>query len=128
MDIDAYWEYSDPAASEERFRQALGSAKGDERLEIMTQVARSYSLRKRFDDAHGILDEIRPQLDSASPRVKARYQLERGRTFNSAGRKDEAREQFLAAYDTATLAGRAVFSSARFASAPRMAGSPEPAR
>jgi tetratricopeptide (TPR) repeat protein len=104
MDIDAYWEYSDPAASEERFRAALGSAKGDERLEIMTQVARSYGLRKRFDEAHAILDEMRPQLDHVGPRVTARYQLERGRIFNSAGRKDEARVQFLAALDTASRA------------------------
>ncbi len=69
VDVDSYWEYSDPAASEQRFRQALGSAKGDERLEILTQVARSYSLRKRFDEAHRILDEMRPQVDAAGPRV-----------------------------------------------------------
>ena len=104
VDVDSYWEYSDPAASEERFRQALGAAKGDERLEILTQVARSYSLRKRFDDAHGVLDGIRPQVEAAGPRVKARYHLERGRTFNSAGRKDEARSQFLTAFDTASAA------------------------
>ena len=104
VDVDSYWEYSDPAASEERFRQALGAAKGDERLEILTQVARSYSLRKRFDDAHGVLDGIRPQVEVAGPRVKARYHLERGRTFNSAGRRDEARPEFLAALDAASAA------------------------
>ena len=104
MDIDTYWEYSDPAASEARFREALGSAAGDERLELMTQVARSYSLRKRFDEANRVLDEIAPQVDSAGPRVKARYLLERGRTLNSAGRGEEARPRFVEAWNVANAA------------------------
>ena len=49
MDIDSFWEYSDPAASEARFRAALSSAQGDDRLELLTQIARTYSLRQRFD-------------------------------------------------------------------------------
>ena len=50
MEIESFWEYSDPAGSEARFRAALENSQGDERLEILTQVARTYSLRKRFDD------------------------------------------------------------------------------
>jgi hypothetical protein len=65
MEIDGFWEYSDPAGSESRFRAALATASGDERLELMTQVARTYSLRKRFDEAHRLLDEIEPRLGSA---------------------------------------------------------------
>lgn len=105
MDVDAYWEYSDPAASEARLRDALVSARGDERLEILTQVARSYSLRKRLDEAHRILDEIAREVEGSSPRVRARYLLERGRTFNSAGRPQDARERFVAAWDLAREAG-----------------------
>lgn len=105
MDIDTYWEYSDPGASEARFREALGSAAGDERLELLTQVARSYSLRKRFDEANKVLDEIAPQVDSAGPRVKARYLLERGRTLNSSGRREEARPKFVEAWNVANGAG-----------------------
>ena len=93
-DIDSFWEYSDPAASEARFREALGSATGDERLELLTQVARTYSLRKDFATAHGLLDETERQLAGSGPRPRLRYLLERGRTFNSAGRREPAREHF----------------------------------
>ncbi|HUL96590.1 MAG TPA: tetratricopeptide repeat protein [Usitatibacter sp.] len=104
MDIDTYWEYSDPAASEARFRAALEGASGDERLEILTQVARSYGLRKRFDEASRLLDEIAPQAQAAGPRVRARYLLERGRTLNSSGRREEARPRFVEAWDVALAA------------------------
>ncbi|HEX4780352.1 MAG TPA: hypothetical protein VH301_06335, partial [Usitatibacter sp.] len=104
MDVDAYWEYSDPAASEARFREALASARGEERLEILTQVARSYGLRKRFDDAHRVLDDISHEAEGAGPRVRARYLLERGRTFNSAGHSLEARVKFTEAWDVAGAA------------------------
>ena len=105
MEIDTYWEYSDPAGSESRFRGALASAPGDERLEILTQIARTYSLRKRFDEAHRQLDEVEPHLASAAPRVRARYLLERGRTFNSSGDPARARTLFVAAWEEARAAG-----------------------
>ena len=105
MEIESFWEYSDPAGSEARFRTALASAQGDERLEILTQVARTYSLRKRFDEAHQLLDEIEPQLASAGPRVRVRYLLERGRTFNSSGNREKARELFVAAWEAARPPG-----------------------
>ena len=104
MDIDSYWEYSDPAASEARFRSALDSATGDERLEILTQVARSYSLRGRFNEAHKLLDEIEPRLPAAGHRPRVRYLLERGRTFNSAGDKGKARDLFAKAWEDAGAA------------------------
>jgi hypothetical protein len=85
MDIEAFWEYSDPAGSAERFRAALASAAGDERLELLTQIARTYSLRKHFDEAHRLLDEVERELPGAGARAHVRYRLERGRTFNSAG-------------------------------------------
>ena len=94
LDIDSYWEYSDPGRSESRFRELAGRAQGDERLELLTQVARTYSLRKRFAEAHRILDGIEPQLGSAGMRPKVRYLLERGRAFNSAGEKEKARALF----------------------------------
>jgi tetratricopeptide (TPR) repeat protein len=94
VDIDSFWEHSDPAASEARFREALGPAKGDERLEIVTQLARTYSLRKDFATAHGLLDDVERQLGGAGPRPRLRYLLERGRTFNSAGERDKARDHF----------------------------------
>ena len=93
-DIESFWEYSDPAASEQRFRAALPTAAGDERLELLTQVARTHSLRKDFAKAHRQLDAIEKELPGAGPRPRIRYFLERGRTFNSAGQRDAAREHF----------------------------------
>jgi tetratricopeptide (TPR) repeat protein len=104
IDIDSFWEYSDPTLSEERFRTALGSATGDQRIELLTQIARTYSLRKRFDDAHNLLNEIEPQLANAGPRPRIRYLLERGRTFNSSGAKEQARGLFVEAWEQARAA------------------------
>ncbi len=96
-DIDALWEYSDPAASETRFREALEGSEGNARLELLTQVARTHSLRRQFEEAHRILDGMEPGLRGAGPRPRIRWHLERGRTFNSAGDKARAREHFLEA-------------------------------
>lgn len=101
IDIDSFWEYSDPAASEERFRIALESASGDERLELLTQIARTYGLRGKFDEAHEILDGVEEQLYDAGPRPRTRYLLERGRSYNSSGKKERARDLFVEAWELA---------------------------
>src|SRR5262245_52421710 len=105
LDIDSFWEYADPALSEERFRAALGSATGDRHLELVTQIARTYSLRGRFDEAHALLDEVERQLAEAGQRPHIRYLLERGRTFNSSGKQEQARLLFAAAWEQAQAAG-----------------------
>jgi tetratricopeptide (TPR) repeat protein len=104
MDIDSFWEYADPAASEARFRAALGSAQGDDRLELLTQIARTYSLRQRFDEAHAQLDEVENQLANAGVRPRLRTLLERGRAFNSSGEVDKARPLFVEAWEQAQAA------------------------
>jgi tetratricopeptide (TPR) repeat protein len=101
MDIDSFWEYADPALSEERFRTALGSAKDDERLELLTQIARTLSLRGRFDEAHEVLNEVESQLLKAGPRPRLRYLLELGRTLNSNGEIEKARDLFVEAWEQA---------------------------
>jgi len=104
IDIDSMWEYSDPAASEERFRTALVSAQGDDCLELLTQIARTFSLRQRFDEAHEILNEVKKQLPNAGARPQVRYLLERGRAFNSNGEKEKARTLFSEAWERAQAA------------------------
>jgi len=106
MDIESFWEYGDPAASEMRFRQALESAEGDERLELLTQIARSYGLRDRFEEAHQLLDEVESQLPGSGPRPRLRYLLERGRTYNSGGDRDRARALFVEAWEGAQSGGQ----------------------
>jgi len=105
MDIDSFWEYADPAASEARFRTALAQATGDQRLELQTQVARTFSLRKEFAEAHRLLDEVEPQLATAGAAPRVRYLLERGRTFNSAGDKARAKPLFVEAWEIASANG-----------------------
>jgi tetratricopeptide (TPR) repeat protein len=98
--IDALWNWNDAAASEQRFRERLTLAAeknepAEFRAEIMTQIARSLALQRRFDDAHKLLDEIVSQnfLDHPSP-LAVRYYLERGRVYNSSDKKDLAIQNF----------------------------------
>jgi tetratricopeptide (TPR) repeat protein len=101
IDIDSFWEYTNPALSEDRFRTALTSAHGDARLELLTQIARTYGLRQRFGEAHDVLNQVEAQLTHAGPRPRVRYLLERGRTFNAGGDKETARMLFVAAWEQA---------------------------
>ncbi|XSG75277.1 hypothetical protein ACP8Y2_24230 [Herpetosiphon llansteffanensis] len=105
MDIDALWEYADPAASESRFIQALAGTTGDDQLELLSQIARTFSLRGRFAEAHERLDQLEAQLNGASERPQVRYYLERGRTHNSAGEHEMASYFFNQAWELASQAG-----------------------
>lgn len=104
-DIPGLWDFDQPAQSETRFRAALERAQGDERLELLTQIARTQSLRKQFDEAHRLLDEIEPRLHAAGPAPRVRYLLERGRTFRSAGAPEKARPLFVGAWELGRASG-----------------------
>lgn len=111
QDIDILWDYSDPAASEARFRErlAVAVAEGEPealRLEVRTQIARTMSLRRMFDEAHAELDAIEPLVMAMNePRLHVRWALEKGRTYNSSGRRSEAVTVFISAYDVAERHG-----------------------
>ncbi len=104
-DIDSFWEYADPVLSEARFRAALPSAQGDFRLELLTQIARTFSLRQQFATAHDVLNGVERQLAGAGAPPRVRYLLERGRTFNSAGEGEQARAFLIEAWQQAQAAG-----------------------
>ena len=96
-DFMALWDYQDPAASALRFQQLLAEADNQDlqyELELLTQIARTHSLRRQFVQAHRLLDEIEPRLTEATPRARLRALPGRGRTFNSAGDKASARALF----------------------------------
>ena len=57
------------------------------------------SLQQNFTEAHEILNKIETQLETVEPIVSVRYFLERGRSYNSAGEKNQARDLFLKAWD-----------------------------
>jgi tetratricopeptide (TPR) repeat protein len=99
--FESFWEYADPAGSEARFRDALSTAQGDYRLELLTQIARALGLQRRYDEAHQVLDDVESQLPSAGARPRIRYLLERGRVFNSSGEREKARGFFVEAWEQA---------------------------
>ena len=106
--LDSRWDYAKPEVSEARFREALGqyAATSREALEINTQLARAQSLQRKFDAAHATLDKIEPALERVDARVRIRYLLERGRTFNSAGAPAKAVPLFRQAAEVAARAAR----------------------
>lgn len=108
-DFDVLWNYDDPAGTEQRFRAQLPGARasgGDTYLaELLTQIARTQALQRRFDDAHSTLDAVESLLVGADAQAEVRYQLERGRVLNSSGHPGEARWHFLEAWELARRGG-----------------------
>ena len=104
-DFDKLWDYNDPVDTERQFREILPAARASGTTaylaELLTQIARTEGLQRRFHDAHRTLDEAEALLPSAADRARIRYLLERGRAFNSSRRQDEAREYFLTAFQLA---------------------------
>jgi tetratricopeptide (TPR) repeat protein len=90
--LDKLWNFGKPDESLARFRAELAKYPKDSReaLEIETQIARTQSLARKFDEADKTLDDILPRLHDVPERVKVRYFLERGRTRNSSGDRPAA--------------------------------------
>ena len=100
-DLREYWNFSDPEASRKRFLEILPNADNASiQIQIRCQIARTYGLQRQFEEAHRLLDQIEPQIGGASDRAQAAYHLERGRTFNSSGKKPDAQAEFLKAVET----------------------------
>lgn len=103
-ELDALWDFARPALSEQRFRDALGSARGDDALVLRTQLARALGLQRRFDDALRELDAIDPPPAGAGPAVPVHLLLERGRVLRSSGRPAAAEPLFRQAFEQADRA------------------------
>ena len=96
--LDDLWDFDDPAASEARFRARLAELEGadpvdpaadapdaaSDAAETRTQLARALGLQGRFDEGHGVLDEV-DRDHPAEDRVRVRSRLERGRLRRSGG-------------------------------------------
>lgn len=113
LDVNALWDHSQPAVSEQRFVAALATASADEKLILRTQIARTHGLRRDFAKAREVLATVEPQLAGASPEVRVRYHLELGRTQASPAHRPDAitpqdraaaRENYLQAYELAAQA------------------------
>lgn len=101
IDPTPLWDFDDPAGSERRLRAAAEVGDPEDRLVLLTQVARALGLQDAFAEGHAVLDDLSPTGDEVATRIV----LERGRLFRSEGRPDEARPQFEAAERTAATAG-----------------------
>lgn len=103
--FDALWNYHAPEETRKKFLDVYEQHKNSDDtnylLELKTQIARTYSLQAKFEEAHKILDEVEAKLSADTAKAKVRYQLERGRTFNSANQKQEARSLFEQAFENA---------------------------
>lgn len=102
--FDKLWDYNNPEATAQQFQDLLPVAEsaGDEdyHAQLLTQLARTYSLRSMFGEAHDILDVVEKMLASR-PTLRiahVRYLLERGRAYNSAGERARAKELFEQAF------------------------------
>jgi tetratricopeptide (TPR) repeat protein len=102
-ELDKLWIFAKPDESQERFRAELAKHPKDsaQALEIETQIARTQSLTRKFDDADKTLDAVLPKLHDVRERVKVRYFLERGRTRNSSGDRAAAVALFKEALEIA---------------------------
>jgi tetratricopeptide (TPR) repeat protein len=101
IDPTPLWDFDDPEASEQRFRAQAELAEPDDRLVLMTQVARALGLQEKYDEGHSVLDDLSPTEDEVAVRIA----LERGRLFRSEGDPDQARPLFEAAARSAQAAG-----------------------
>ena len=98
IDPTPLWDFDDPSGPEERLRAAAQGVEGDDRLVLMTQVARALGLQERYDEGHAALDQLSPTTDEVTVRIA----LERGRLLRSAGDVEGARPHFEAAAQTAS--------------------------
>jgi len=101
--FDSLWNYDKPEETGNKFREILPLAEssGDTSylIQLLTQIARTEGLQMKFDDAHKILNRANELGPEKYDTAYIRYLLERGRTFNSSKKQDNAKPLFLEAYD-----------------------------
>jgi tetratricopeptide (TPR) repeat protein len=103
------WDFGDPEGSRGRFEE-LAERPGVRTdpgylAEVMTQIARTYGLQQRFDEADAVLDRVNATLTADTPAASVRSRLERGRVRNSAGQRVESVPLFAEALKQAQRAG-----------------------
>jgi tetratricopeptide (TPR) repeat protein len=108
-EFDKLWDYGEPGETEQKFRALLPEAidSGDPSIhaELLTQIARTLGLQRKFDAAHETLDQVEGLLTEDTKTARVRYLLERGRVFNSSKEAEKARSLFLEAWELAKQLG-----------------------
>jgi tetratricopeptide (TPR) repeat protein len=104
-DFIQLWDFDHPDSTEGRFRAILPRARAsgdvDYTAQLLTQIARTEGLQRKFDAADATLDEVERTLRPEMSKARVRYLLERGRVHNSSGKTDQAKPLFVAAWDLA---------------------------
>lgn len=112
-DFDNLWNFDDPAGTEQTFLALLPDASDEPvvRLQLLTQIARTQALQKRYAAAHATLDEVEEELATVeAPVVAVRYLLERGRLLNTSGHPADAQPLFVRAWELGREAGEDGFA------------------
>lgn len=114
LDLDALWDFSQPARSEARFRDAQSRATPLQALLLQTQIARTRGLQGDLPGARRLLQEMSTAVERADDaELVVRHALELGRTYASAAHRpsdirpadrDTARGLFLRAAERAQQA------------------------
>lgn len=108
-DIQAFWDYNDPLGTRSRLEaarpQAEASMDRQYHAELLTQIARTHSLMGEFEQAHAILDRVDSMTHDHMPRARVRSLLERGRSYNSAGKPERAGPLFIEAWEVSRANG-----------------------
>lgn len=115
-DLDRLWDFSNPTLSRERFRthQAETTPLGPvDQAILLTQLARTHSLERQFDQATSLLNQAEHLLSSiTSPTptphhflAQALIAIERGRVLNSNNQPAAALPHFHESLRLAQLAG-----------------------
>lgn len=105
--LDSLWDFTDAAASAQRFQQAADDPGRDDeaRAELATQLARAFGLLGRFDDGLAALAAVQESTGEPTDRLQARVALEHGRLLRSMDRTEEAVPFFTLAARQAASAG-----------------------
>ncbi|MBK8901803.1 MAG: tetratricopeptide repeat protein [Anaerolineaceae bacterium] len=107
--LHTLWDYNDPAGTAVRFQDLLPEVEAsDDRAyhaELLSQLARTHSLRRQFAEAHALLDQAESMLSDEMIVPRMRCLLERGRCFNSAGEPEKALPLFREAFGLGTAVG-----------------------
>jgi len=98
LEFLSLWNFDKPEDTEKVFMALLPdlSERGnaDAHGVLLTQIARTHSLRGQFDEARGYLSQVKPLLSQETALALTYYHLELGRTYNSEGNKVDAQVEF----------------------------------
>lgn len=111
--IDRLWDFSDPEASEARFREAAADETSSPHLRavLSTQLARALGIQRRTDEALAVLDIVAAtgsapgDPESYAAELRARVFIERGRIAASDRRPADAVPELTRGVREAALAG-----------------------